>query len=189
MKIIKWIGISLITVVLIFFLLSFMTGTEPDQSLMSGRLAEIERYIEHRDLKNSTISAADVAWQLDHTLKAINNIIRTLEASDPNNYHFNFNISRTFVFTWGDFPRGVANAPASVTPPDQISDQALRDQLEIAKKKLTTLSTLDAKSSFDHDEFGLLDRNQTVSLIIVHTDHHLKIIRDILKAEGIEVQK
>lgn len=189
MKIIKWIGLTIIIIVVTFFLLSFMAGTEPDEGFMSDRLAEIEDYLPYRDLENPTISAVDVAWQLDHTLKAINNIIQTLEESDPNNYRLNFNISRTFVFAWGDFPRGVAKAPASVTPPDQITDQALRDQLEIAKRKLTTLSTLDPRSSFNHDEFGLLNRNQTVRLIIVHTDHHLKIIRDILKAEGIEVQK
>ena len=115
------------------------------------------------------------------------NITNALEQSDPSDYSLNFNLSRTFVFTAGDFPRGVAQAPASVTPPEVISDQALIDQLNLVREKVVAIQSLDPNASFDHMEFGLLNRNQAARLIEVHTDHHIKIIRDILDAEGIDI--
>ena len=186
MKLLKWFGFALVAIIVLFFIMSFNLGTPPDANFMSGRLNEIERYFVFRDLSNEEVSTVDVAWQLDHTLKAINNITIALENSNPADYQINFNLSRTFVFTRGDFPRGVAQAPASVIPPAKISNQALLDQLKIARDKLPKMHDLDQNCSYNHDVFGLLNRDQTARLIEVHTDHHLKIIRDILKAEGVE---
>ena len=187
MKIVKWIGIVLLGVTLLFFIMSFTIGTNPENGFMNERLEEMEVYFDYRDASNSTISEVDVAWQLDHSLKVINNIIKSLIASDPRAYQINFNISRTLVFTRGDFPRGVAQAPESVIPSDDITDQELKDQLQLAREQLASMAELDPRASYNHAVFGLLDRNETARLLVVHTDHHLKIIRDILEAEQIAV--
>ena len=184
MKAIKWIGIVVIAFIILFISVSMTLGTQPDSGFMSERMAEIESHLPYRDVSNADVSSVDIAWQLDHILKAIISITQALEDSDPEDYSFNFNAARTFVFTAGDFPRGVAKAPASVIPPDNITNEALINQLEIAREKLNLLPELDTKSSMIHDTFGQLDRNEAARLIEVHTDHHLKIIRDILIAEG-----
>lgn len=71
-------------------------------------------------------------------------------------------------------------------PPKVITYEALLEQLSEAKKKVTGLQDLPETSSFKHMEFGLLNRDEAARLIEIHTDHHLKIIRDILTSEGIE---
>ena len=187
MKVLKWIGIVLIGFILLFVAFSLIAGTLPQKGFMSDRMDEIERYFSYRSMANDRISKVDVAWQLDHILKAIINITNTLEESDPQDYYFNINPARTFVFNIGDFPRGVAQAPASVMPPEIITDEALADQLKLARNKMEIIQGLPEKSSFNHSEFGLLDRNEAARLIEVHTDHHLKIVRDILEVEGIEI--
>jgi len=186
MKVIKWIGIVLIALVLLFFGLSLTVGTKPQKGFMSSRINEIESYLPHRLALNTEISSSNVAWQLDHSLKAIINITQALEDSSPEQYSLNFNFSRTIIFTAGDFLRGVAQAPASVMPPDTITMEALTNQIDLAKEKLMIIQELPDKSSMHHDTFGLLDRNEAARLIEVHTDHHLKIIQDILSSEGIE---
>lgn len=185
-KVLKWTGIILATILTAFFALSLSLGTMPEQDFMSARLDEVEGYFKHRDVSNNDISQVDIAWQLDHILKAIINISRRLEESDPNDYSLNFNATRTAVFLAGDFPRGVAQAPASVVPPEVITDESLMEQLIIAREKVISIQSLDKRSSFLHDTFGLLDRNESARLLEIHTDHHLKIIRDILEAEGVE---
>ena len=186
MKIIKWIGVILVVINILFFGLSMSVGTEPKSGFMSNELIELESYFIHRDVSNTTISQVDIAWQLDHILKAIINITQTLEDSNPDDYKLNFNVARTFIFTYGDFPRGVAQAPASVTPPDLITNEALIDQLNLAREKVVLIKSLHPSTSLHHNEFGLLNRDQAARLIEVHTEHHLKIIRDILEMEGIE---
>ena len=151
---------------------------------MAERMAELAGYLAYRDVISPEISQADIAWQLDHTLKAIIGLTEGLENSDPEFYALNFNIARTLVFTAGDFPRGVAQAPESVRPPEVITDTALLSQLALARTKIELLQNLPERSSYDHAQFGLLNRNQVARLIEVHTDHHLKIIRDILVSEG-----
>lgn len=153
---------------------------------MLDQIEEMESYLPYRDLANLEVSQASIAWQLDHSLKAIINLTEALQNSDPNDYNRNFNLSRTFVFTAGDFPRGVAQAPASVTPPEVILVETLIDQFATAKLKAGILQDLPENASYDHAQFGLLNRNEVARLIEVHTHHHLKIIEDILIAEGIQ---
>ncbi len=186
MKVLKWTGIVLTLLVILFFGLSLTLGTMPEEDFMSSRLDEIERCFIHRDVSNKEVSQVDVAWQLDHILKAINNIATKLEASDREDYQLNFNATRTVVFLAGDFPRGVAQAPPSVVPPEVITDKSLMQQLILAREKVISIQSLHKRSSFLHETFGLLDRDESARLLEIHTDHHLKIIRDILEAEGIE---
>ena len=61
MKALKWTGIVLISFVLLFFILSFTSGTKPKADFMSDRVNEVITYLEHRDVSNANISQADIA--------------------------------------------------------------------------------------------------------------------------------
>lgn len=101
-----------------------------------NQLAEIESNIEFRDSINPDISSADIAWHLDHMLKAINSIFIAL----GNQIRISLNLTST----------------------------------------LKELFSLNQNQYFSHYIFGILNRDKTLRFIEIHTNHHLKIVRDIL---------
>ncbi|MBQ0735744.1 DUF1569 domain-containing protein [Aquimarina celericrescens] len=147
---------------------------------MNSELNKIEKYLFHRDSFNAKISKVTVAWHLDHSLKVINGICDSLQKSKPGIFKRKFNMARIFSFTFGFIPRGRAQSPESVMPPDTIKTEDIVSQLMTARNKLIGLEALNEKSNFKHPVFDQLDKKQTKRFIEIHTRHHLKIIKDIL---------
>ena len=177
----KKIGIVLLVIVLVFIAVYIANNRESSQDFLDDEFAKIENYIPKRDVKNTTISQADVAWHLDHILKTINQISTNLENSNPNNYQSTFSLQQVIVHTTGTIPRGVAQSPQSVRPPDIILTEAIFLQLKQAKEHLDKINSLDENAFIEHPVFKNLDRDQTRRFIKIHTKHHLKIIKDILE--------
>lgn len=156
-------------------------GELPTQSTLASELNEVETYISDRDRVASDVSSVDVAWHIDHLLKVINGIHYSLGESDPGDYKYSWKFMRSVVFGIGRFPRGVAESPKSVLPPDEIDTDDMYKQLEDARLKLMTFSKFDKHQHFHHPEFGVLNRDRALKLVVIHTRHHLRIIRDIVR--------
>ena len=85
------------------------------------------------------------------------------------------------MFPIGYIPRGKVKAPKIVQPPNIILDEDLHAQLQTAKNHIDILKDLPEKAYFKHFIFGKLSKQQTFRFLQMHTNHHLKIVRDILK--------
>ncbi|MEL7342597.1 MAG: DUF1569 domain-containing protein [Bacteroidota bacterium] len=158
------------------------TNSKEDRirSRLEDKLVDIESLIAQRDALDTTVSQAPVAWHLDHSLKVINNIFTALSDSDPDQRKSNFNFTRSVVFISGTIPRGVAQSPKSVRPPEVILTEDIRTQISQVRSNLQAFSTLPERANFEHPVFGNLNRKKTLRFLEIHTEHHLKIIRDIL---------
>ncbi|MFP4844829.1 DUF1569 domain-containing protein [Winogradskyella sp. PE311] len=154
---------------------------QDNPEVLNPLLKKIENTIQYRDRINPEISQVDVAWQLDHILKVINGVTQTLENSNPEDYKNSINAMRVLSLTTNYIPRGKAQSPDRVKPPEIILTEDIYKQLEEAKVNISKLSKLDENSNFEHFVFGQMNKAQTIRFIEVHTNHHLKIIGDILK--------
>ena len=144
-------------------------------------IKKLEQYIQFKDKRNDKISSSDVAWQIDHSLKVINLVTEALASSDPSEYKWRFNKWRLFLFTLNYIPRGKAKAPKIVRPPEVISTEDLNKQVRSTYKNIESLKPLNENAYFKHFVFGQLNKDKTIQFLHLHTNHHLKIIRDILK--------
>ena len=172
--------ITLLFVISLFIYSNFKMKQD-DPTVLSPLLTKVENYIPERDRKNPDVSKVDVAWQLDHILKTFNRITDVLSKSNPEDYSSSINAARTFSLTAGYIPRGRAQSPDVVRPPEVIITEDIYKQLEEAKANILKLKTLNDKSNFDHPYFGQLNKAHAIRFIEVHTKHHLKIVEDILK--------
>ena len=159
----------------------FARNTESSDTFMDDQMESLHDFILQRDVKNPMVSKADVAWHIDHSVKTINRIYEALEESNPEEYRYTFSFSRICIFAWGDFPRGVAEAPKVVRPPMDIETENLYVQWEEARQNLNKLKELDDRVHFEHPYFNIINKGQTKRFLRIHTRHHLKIIEDILK--------
>ncbi|MEM6343907.1 MAG: DUF1569 domain-containing protein [Bacteroidota bacterium] len=148
---------------------------------IQNKLLEWESHIPARDAINPPVSKVSVAWHLDHGLKVINGIYFALQKSDPSQYKRSYNLSREAIYLAGAMPRGVAKSPKSVLPPDEILETDIQKQLNQARANIEKLKALPKNAYFKHPYFGMLNRDQSIRFLEIHTEHHLKIIRDILK--------
>jgi len=168
-------------IVLALFAFIQWNGSERSNDFLDKEFVEIENLFEKRNSLNPEVSKANVAWHLDHLLKTINQISKQLIKSNPKGYKSSFSIQRTVVHTFGIIPRGAAQSPQSVRPPDIILLDSLMFQLKEAERNVKKINSLDKKANFEHPVFNQLDRDQTRRFLDIHTNHHLKIIRDITK--------
>ncbi len=152
-----------------------------DPNFLNAYLDEIQKHVPERDGYNPKISKASVAWHLDHSLKAINKICDALKASDPNSYQSSYSLAQTVSLTFGYIPRGRAKAPRSVRPPKEISSQDIYDQLAEARDKTKEVVLLDENAHFSHPIFKTVNKSKALRFLQVHTKHHMKIVKDILK--------
>jgi len=134
-----------------------------------------------KDIKNDSVSKSDIAWHIDHSLKVFNLVSKSLVLSNPKHYVNQFNTWRFVLFNLNFIPRGKAKAPKMVFPPNEISDELLEKQIQLAFENIEQLKTANKNAYFKHFVFGVLNKKRTIRFLKLHTNHHLKIIKDILK--------
>ncbi|WOD44873.1 DUF1569 domain-containing protein [Hwangdonia lutea] len=145
-------------------------------------LSEIEQNIPFKDKTNPKVTNSDIGWQLDHSLQVFNAVCEWTINSNPKDYERKFSFWRMVLFPIGYIPRGKVKAPKIVRPPNIILDEDLKAQLQTAKTHIEALKTLPENAYFKHFIFGKLSKQQTLRFLQMHTNHHLKIVRDMLQA-------
>ena len=140
---------------------------------------QLESHIVDFEKTNVAISQSSIGWHIDHSLMVINGIIDQLKKSNPEQYKWRLNWNRIFIQSINKIPRGKAKAPKVVQPLETATAALLISKLEIAKNSLVDLETLNANSYFTHPYFGDLNLKNTLWFLNLHTNHHLKIIKDI----------
>jgi len=148
--------------------------------LLQKEISFLEQAMGNSDKISPKISSSNVAWHIDHSLKVIQRVCNFLIESDPKDYEWKFNKWRSIIFLTGIIPRGKAKAPRQVRPPEVISIEDVKTQLEEVHQLLKTTEKLPLKSNFDHHIFGKLHLKKTIRFLEIHTNHHIKIINDII---------
>lgn len=149
-------------------------------ALINSYVNQLENHISKYKVKKSKVSKSTIGWQIDHSLKVINSVIKSLQSSDPDRYKNNFSFLGKFFFALGFFPRGRAKAPKYVKPPEIILKEDLIEQVQLAKSNIEILKDLDVNAFFKHPLFGNINTRRVHRFLELHTNHHLKIINDIL---------
>ena len=127
---------------------------------------------------NTSISQGSVGWHLAHSLLTINGIIEALRKSDPKQYVWKFNLTRSYVFTTGKIPRGKGKAP-SVVHPKSEDLATIQHLLELSKERLLVLENIPSNQYFHHPYFGHMRKKKTIQFLVLHTRHHLQIMQEI----------
>lgn len=143
-------------------------------------LNSLESHIENHSVSSPKVSKSNIAWHIDHSLKVINNVTAALQNSDAATYKNNFSFLGKVFFTLGFFPRGKAKAPKHVKPPEVILKEDLILQVTLAKANVETIASLDKNAFFKHPLFGNVNTPRIYRFLVIHTNHHLKIIGDII---------
>ncbi|KGL61894.1 hypothetical protein [Polaribacter sp. Hel1_85] len=141
----------------------------------------IQEHLVYIDKEDIDVSKANVGWHLDHSLKVVNSVCTAIKNSNAIDYKREFNLLRLITFTLGFFPRGKAKAPKRVLPPEVVLKEEIKSQLELAFSNLEMMKVLDENQYFTHPLFKQLNKKQTLKFLKLHTNHHLKIVKDILK--------
>jgi hypothetical protein len=141
---------------------------------------ELESKLPFIEQKKEAVSQVTVGWHLEHSLLALIKMISAVEQSNPADYKQEFNFKRFIVLTIGKIPRGKAKVPDSVKSINEINMANIMGLLEKAKQKVAQFEKLNHDKYFTHPVFGDLKLKQARRIIAIHTQHHIKIIYDIL---------
>ena len=141
---------------------------------------ELENKLPFIDQKKETVSQVTVGWHLEHSLLALIKMISAVEQSNPADYKKEFKLKRFIVLMLGKIPRGKAKVPDSVKPGAEINRATITGLIEKARQKAELFEKLSQDKFFTHPVFGNLKVNQARKIMAIHTDHHIKIIKDII---------
>lgn len=142
-------------------------------------IQELENNFERLNVSNLGISSSNIGWHLDHCMKVILVISKNVEESEITNYRRSFNFKRSIIFLSGTMPRGKGKAPKVVQAQETVLLDDLKTQLALVKIMLQKFHDFAKNKNFKHPVFGVLNLKQTVKFFEIHTNHHLKIVRDI----------
>ena len=147
-------------------------------------ITSLEEKIPQMDKEQTSVSAANVGWHIQHSLLVINTIIKGLKKSNPKSYQWKFNLNKTLIFTIGRIPRGKGKAPKEVQPIEEITPAFLLESLAKAKENIAALASMQRNQYFLHPYFGHLNLKSTIKFLKIHTKHHLYIINDIVNIKA-----
>ena len=163
-----------------------MAITKPRKSLpcrmqkLINLVDELASYIPQLEARNEAVSASSVGWQIEHSLLVISSVIEGVKRSDPSKYKWSFKPIKYLIFWRGKIPRGKSRAPKFVTP-DTFTAESLLKHIDQCRAKVMELDSIGAGHYFSHPYFGDTKKKDVIPFLEMHTDHHLKIIKDILQ--------
>lgn len=171
-----------IFIVLALIIAIFWPEKEVFGNFLSSEIEKIENYVDQSVIVNDKVSKGTVGWHLAHVLMVVGSVYKQLEMSDPSSYKWKFNTVRTLVFTINGIPRGKGKSPDRVRPDDHITQEEVQKRLKAVRAMMEKFEALPKGANFNHLYFGMLTRGETKKFIKIHTNHHLKIVKDILKS-------
>jgi hypothetical protein len=150
---------------------------------LSALVDELEGYIPSQEKENAAVSSTTIGWQIVHAFKVMKAVLQTLEASTPNeNYQPKFNASKLVIMTTGRIPRGVGRAPKMTLPKEnELTVEYLENELQAVRALVERAKKLPKDAHFPHPFFGSLKKKAAFRFLGIHTNHHVKIIRDMLQ--------
>lgn len=148
---------------------------------MKSYFKTIESHLKDIDIVNPKVSSSSIGWQIDHSLKVINSIYNALAASNPSDTKKTLTFIGRILLMLNYIPRGKGKSPKHVLPPEMIKIDDLKKQLTQAKTNIAAIPQLNKEAHFLHPYFGTMRRDTALKFIKMHTKHHLKIVKDILK--------
>lgn len=152
-----------------------------DITVLQNALNTIEDYIQHSELIDTNVSKVNVSWHLDHSIKVINSVVKNMQNSDPTLYENNFSLMGRIVFALNYIPRGKGKAPKAVMSSETILIDEINRQLAEARQNIEAIPRLDKNAHFKHPLFGNVNTSRVIRFLDAHTNHHLKIVKRILK--------
>jgi len=148
---------------------------------MDKQFKRIQELITLRDRNNADVSIADVGWHLYHILKTLKVICEQMAMSQSLDYKWKFNFIREMIQLTGRMPRGRGKSPKAVKPPSQFTQEDIELLLIEAKNVWDEAQQLQSDQFFIHPLFGKYNKKAAMRFIIIHSNHHLRIITDILR--------
>ena len=145
------------------------------------QLDEIENLKSFSTKSKPSVSDASVGWHLEHSLLVIKSILEGLQKSDPQKYQSQNKLSKFLVLLTGYIPRKGGKAPKFTIPNNEAYEENVTKYLETVKNSLSQVNEMAPNSFIQHPYFGHLNRNTSIKFLYIHTNHHLKIVRGILK--------
>jgi hypothetical protein len=146
---------------------------------LTNLVDELASYIPQLEARNENVSASTVGWQIEHSLLVISSVIEGVKRSDPAQFKWSFRPFKYLIFWTGKIPRGKSKAPKFVVP-DTFTAESLQLHIDKCHIKITELESLSAGHYFSHPYFGDTKKKDVIPFLIMHTEHHAKIIREIL---------
>ena len=148
---------------------------------LNNLITELEQHTVFLDKLNPLVSEASVGWHIEHSLKVITQIIDTVEKSNPKDYTWRFNLIGALVLSLQTIPRGKGKAPKSVIPEGDITIDTLKHHIDKTRLMIHKIENFESNNYFTHPYFGNLNVKPTKKFLSIHTNHHLKIIKAIIK--------
>jgi hypothetical protein len=123
-------------------------------------------------------SAWCVAEHLDHTIKVASSTIQVLLKPTLPALPYGINFMGRMVLTSGWIPRGRGNAPEKLRGMPATKDELIArlTELDVILERTAATSDRDATPVLRHPLFGGLSFSQSLEFLVIHTNHHLKII-------------
>jgi DinB family protein len=125
-------------------------------------------------------SAWSVGEQLDHTIKVASSSIQVLLKPVLPTLPRGINFTGRMVLLSGWIPRGVGKAPEKLTGIHTTADElhARLAELDTLIDRALASATAgrDGSPVLRHPMFGGLSFAQAIEFVVIHTDHHLKIV-------------
>jgi len=148
---------------------------------INNLLSDLEAQITNHSIINQTISEGNVGWHIVHSCLVIDSVCGAVCKSDPAKYIKKFSMKAFFVLLFNAIPRGKAKAPSFTIPSQGLSPASILQSIQTSRKSIEALAQTSKNQYFTHPIFGDLNKDQTFKFLAVHTNHHLKIIKDIVK--------
>ncbi|WP_312762280.1 DUF1569 domain-containing protein [Epilithonimonas sp.] len=148
---------------------------------IQNQLRKIESLLPEIDKENLQVSKASVGWHLEHSLLILNGSLKGLTITNPENYKPKFSIKKFVFLNFGLIPRGKIKSPMQFFPLETPTKESIEKLLNLAKERLEAVKNLPSKSYITHPFLGDFDKKTTLKFLGLHTNHHLKIVGDILK--------
>ena len=135
-------------------------------------------------LRVERVSGWSVAEQVDHVLKIVSAQLGRLTERRPAKRGINW--PGRIILAVGRIPRGVGKTPEPVRGEAKPRPELVA-ALAGARERLGAMAGdgdlwRDARPLAGHPYFGGLTPRQVLRFLVIHTDHHLRIVADIRRA-------